>query len=127
MEYTLRVDTGKRETYTDKEGQEKERKVYLNIGTLEIDKNYAYGERFEYNKKIYSVGGVFKKSNNTYLDLTEVDKHYQDSVERIPRHDRFKHEIFETKDGEETRDKNGNVVRKWDKEGNLVFGKPYHE
>jgi hypothetical protein len=116
MNYVLRLDTGKIRN---------EKKVYEELGEYESSNNLTLSQKFEYNKKSYAVSDIVQSEDVTYLDVKLVEKNYKDNIKQVYRHDRFKHQIFETKDGEETRDKNGKVIRKWDKEGKLVFGEPY--
>lgn len=116
MNYVLRRDTGRKRD---------NKKIYEEIGEYECYNSVTLSQKIEYNKKDYAVKDIVQGEDVTYLTVKLVDKKYEDNIKHVYRHDRFKHQVFETKDGEETRDKNGKVVRKWDKAGKLIFGEPY--
>lgn len=117
MNYILRRDTGR---MRDK------KKVYEEIGEYENYNSVTVSQKIEYNKKTYAVNDIIQGEDVTYLTVREVEKKYEDNIKQVYRHDRFKHQIFSLKDGgEETRDSNGKVVRRWDKDGKLILGEPY--
>jgi hypothetical protein len=119
MIYTVRCDTGK---------LKKGIKVYNDLDEIDFEKTPTLSEKIQVGKKYYSVTGVINgEDGDRLVDVVEVDKSFQSDIDQVYRHDRMRHRVFTTKDGEETRDKSGKVIRKWDKEGNLVKGEPYPE
>lgn len=112
--------------------------TYKELEEREFNGVPANGDKIEVSGKFYRVDAViiasgFKKDNDSeeslenFLDVVMVNKHYEnENVKKVPRHDRYGHEIIENKDGSYyTVDKNGKKVREWDKDNNLKYGDKY--
>jgi hypothetical protein len=120
MIYALKKDTGRKK---------KDKRIYDEIGEINIDNAITIGSKIQHDKKTYAVKAI-ENENDGYknLEVIEVDKNYQEPTKQVYRRDRFGNRVIVNKDGtEQTIGKDGKIIRKWGKDGELIQGKPYPE